>query len=526
MQMVTAGFMARRKLAFVLRGNGRSVVTRTNSRHSTRHLKLLARPRIRASGAHCDRLLPGAVESNYANVAEALTRIPVQPGTSATEPNVKPSRWLLGFALLHLACQLLLLVPDLSGLRIVVRMAAFGVSVAFLFIIPSRHVWRTPLRACALSILGLLILESFHPEGSGLLAAMASVALNLAVIGPIFWVPRTRMTGSNLQSLIVILWLFYTLSSVLGVLQAYFPGRFQPPLSAVLAANSHDQLAALEIQLASGVRVFRPMGLTDTPGGAAFAGLYATLLGTGILLCTKRPFRGARLVAAGSMGAGLMCLYLCQVRALLVMAGVCVITLLALLLISGRLSKLVGLLGAVGAIVPAAFASAFAIGGKAMNERLTTLVDADPGAIYYANRGHFLETTITQYVPLYPLGAGLGRWGMVSAYFGNPIDALWVEIQWTAWLFDGGVLMVLLYATAIFLASWGCLKIAVRNFGSDEQSLGLWAAVIVAYDVGALAICFTYPLFGATAGVEFWLLNMAVLCAAHEAERARSIRLA
>jgi len=154
-----------------------------------------------------------------------------------------------------------------------------------------------------------------------------------------------------------------------------------------------------------------------------------------------------------------------------------------------------------------------------MTARLSTLVEQDPGSVYYANRGHFLETTLIEYLPLYPFGAGLGRWGMVHAYFGNLADTLWVEIQWTGWLFDGGVAMLLLYTTAVLVASWSCMKVALRNYGDDNQTLSLWAAVIVAYDVGAVAICFNYPLFASTGGVEFWLLNMAVLCAAHEAER-------
>ncbi len=453
-------------------------------------------------------------------MVEAATRF-ADRQNRVDEGNGRPSssRWLPAFALLHLTCQVLLLVPALSSARVVLRTAAFGVSVVFLVLIPSKRAERTPLRAFALCILALLALEFFHPEGSGLLAALAVIMLNLAILAPIFWMPRTRTTTSNLQVLITILWLFYALSAVLGVLQAYFPGRFQPPLSAVLAGNTRNQLAALEIQLASGARVFRPMGLTDSPGAAAFAGLYAVLLGTGMLLSAKPPFRGARLLAVGSMVAGMMCLYLCQVRSLLVMAGVCELTLFALLLVAGRISRLVGLLGAVGAVVPGAFALAFAIGGKAMTDRLATLVEADPGSVYYANRGNFLEATLNHYLPLYPLGAGLGRWGMVHSYFGSTTNALWVEIQWTAWLFDGGVAMLLLYPAAIFVASWGCLKVALGRIGSADPSLGLWAAVIVAYNVGAVAVCFNYALFAGTGGVEFWLLNMAVLCAAHNAQR-------
>jgi hypothetical protein len=366
-------------------------------------------------------------------------------------------------------------------------------------------------------MLTLLGLEFFHPEGGGLLAALAGIMLNLAVFAPIFWVPRTGVTPSNLRALVAILWLFYTASAVLGVLQAYFPGRFQPPLSAVLAANGRDRLAGLEIELASGVRVFRPMGLTDSPGGAAFAGLYAVLLGTGMLLTPKRPFKGARILAVGGMVAGLICLYLCQVRSLLVMTGVCEVTLLILLLATGRVSTLVGLLGAVGAIIPIAFAAALEVGGKAMTDRLTTLVQDDPGSVYYANRGHFLDTTLNHYLPMYPLGAGLGRWGMVNSYFGNAADSLWVELQWTAWLFDGGVILMLLYFAAILLTTWGCLRVALGRVGAVDPSLSVWGAVLVAYNVGALAVCFNYALFAGTGGVEFWLLNMTLLCAAQNA---------
>lgn len=429
----------------------------------------------------------------------------------------RPKPWLIGFVVLHLACQLLLLIPGLGSTRVFLRTAAFGVGLVFLVLIPSKHVSRTPLRTCALCIVGLLWLEFFHPEGSGLVAALASIMLNVAILAPIFWVPRTGTTAAQLRVLITIFWLFYTFSAVLGVLQAYFPGRFQPPLSAVLASNTRNQLAALEIVLASGARVFRPMGLSDIPGGAAAAGLYAVLLGTGMLL--SPTFRGARFIAVGSMIAGLMCLYLCQVRSLLIMAGVGVIVLLSLLFITGRVSKLVGLLGAIGAIVPVAFTLALALGGTAMTNRLTSLVEADPGTVYYANRGHFLEATLNNYVPLYPLGAGLGRYGMMASYFGEPSNSLWAEIQWTAWLFDGGIPLILLYTAAILIASAGCLKVALRRLGRADPTLSIWAAVIVGYNVGALAICFNYPLFGGTGGAEFWVLNMALLCAGQNAER-------
>jgi hypothetical protein len=86
--------------------------------------------------------------------------------------------------------------------------------------------------------------------------------------------------------------------------------------------------------------------------------------------------------------------------------------------------------------------------------------------------------------------------------------------------------MIVLYVLAILLVSWGCLKIAFGRSDIREPSLSHWAAVIFAYNVGAIAICFNYPLFGGTSGVEFWLLNMAVLCAAYTERRAASSTLA
>jgi len=450
-------------------------------------------------------------------VLDAATSVPTRFNRAG---EARPSRgWLISFVLLHIACQLLLLIPALSSVRVLVRVTAFGVSLAFLVLIPSNRVTPTALRTVAWSILVLLGLEFFHPESSGLLGSLAAVMLKLAVLAPIFWVSRTETSASQLQLLITILWLFYTASAVLGVLQAYFPGQFQPPLSASLAAKSRDALAGLEIMLASGERVFRPMGLTDNPGGASAAGLYAVLLGTGTLLSEKPAFAGARPLAVGGMLAGLMCLYLCQVRSLVVMTGVCTLTLLAVLLLSGRLTKLVGLVSAAGFLIPAAFALAVTVGGEAMTARLATLVEADPSSVYYTHRGHFLEYTIDHDLPLYPLGAGLARTGMVHKYFGEGTGGLWAEIQWTVWLFDGGVALIILYASAILLAMWGCLKVARRQDSADARLLSLWAAVILAYDVGALAVCFTYPLFEGTGGVEFWLLNMAVLCASHGTQR-------
>ena len=82
-----------------------------------------------------------------------------------------------------------------------------------------------------------------------------------------------------------------------------------------------------------------------------------------------------------------------------------------------------------------------------MSKRLQTLVADDPGKVYHSNRGHFLEDTIYNQLPEYPVGAGLARWGMMNRYFADKDDLLtpplWVEIQWTGWLYDGGIPLIL-----------------------------------------------------------------------------------
>lgn len=415
--------------------------------------------------------------------------------------------------LLHLGCQILLLIPALSTARVVVRTAAFGTSLAFLVLVPGKLDSRYPARPYPVYILAILALELFHPDGAGVIPAIAEVVLDLAILAPVFWVSRIAVTPATFQRVIIICWVFYTASAAVGLLQAYYPGRFEPALASVVAAHGRARAMGLTIQLASGERIFRPMGLTDTPGGAASGGLYAALLGAGITLLPKPPFLGARVLAVGSMIVGMMCLYLCQIRSLVVMMVVCLITLCVLMMISGRVSKLLGLLAAVGIVAPAAFALAFSVGGRSMTDRLSTLTESDPGSVYHTHRGLFLEATINE-LPRYLLGAGLGRWGMVASYFGSDTGNLWVEIQWTGWLYDGGILLILAYFGAIVSVSWACGRVALSRARGSDSPLNLWGAVLVAYNVGAVAVCFNYSFFAGTGGLEFWLLNSALLCAA------------
>jgi hypothetical protein len=273
--------------------------------------------------------------------------------------------------------------------------------------------------------------------------------------------------------------------------------------------------------MASGQRVFRPFGLTDVPGGAATGAFYAVLLGAGFLISSRRGL--VRALSLGGIFLGIVTLYLCQVRAIALMLVVCLLAVAAVLALSGRLLRLMRLLAVVGGLAVLGVGWAITVGGESAMKRWNSLFESDVGEVYYTNRGHFLEGAFSYFLPQYPLGAGLGRYGMANAYFGNNTSEsppLWAEIQWTAWIFDGGVLVLVLYPLAVLLTTFWALRLALRR--QEQGELWVWGTLIFAYDLGALALTFSYPFFMSQVGMEFWLLNAALFGAFFQANRQES----
>ena len=100
---------------------------------------------------------------------------------------------------------------------------------------------------------------------------------------------------------------------------------------------------------------------------------------------------------------------------------------------------------------------------------------------------------------------------MINVYFADHRKlALWVEIQWTAWLVEGGIPLIAAYTAALVLTIRTAWKIA---FMRDRGDLWVWGAVLFAYDWGILAFTFSYPVFEGQFGIEFWLLNAALYAA-------------
>jgi hypothetical protein len=409
--------------------------------------------------------------------------------------------WIYGYLAVQIVCQLALLSTTLAPSRVIFRSAAFGTSILFLALVPGRTPRQSFLRTFGFVMMGILTLSALNPNGGVAVAVIAHWAFHLAILAPIFWVGRMQLSPAVLQRVLLILWAFHTAGSIAGLLQVYFPGQFQPALTIFIREKQ-----ALMIRLASGEWVPRPMGLSDTPGGVAASGFYAALFSLGLVL--GRPFRYARAVGMLSMIAGVTSIYLSQVRSGVVVLGIGYACLLLQLIPSGRLPQLavaaaIGLMVALGA-----FEVSLTLAGDAVTGRLNTLLAADPATIYQMNRGKMLDYGFSTLLPQYPLGAGLAHWGMILAYFGRPEDDIGAEIQIIGWILDGGLPLLLAYGGAVLVTVWNVYRIGARHTDVTHRT---WACILVAYDVSTLALCFSYPPFMGTPGLEFWLLNATLI---------------
>ncbi|MDM3849275.1 MAG: hypothetical protein PT119_04660 [Aphanizomenon gracile PMC627.10] len=419
--------------------------------------------------------------------------------------------WAHSFILLQFTLQLLLLIPQVGLLRVPMRVASFALSL-FLLVKLKPEGSKHPATNPALIVMAILVLElSLHPQINSITAGLAQCAMYLAILSPLFWVRGLKITQVGFNSLMFLMWGIHTLSSCFGVLQVYFPGKFQPSLSTVIQ-NSIYGGDNLLITLTNGIQVYRPMGLTDSPGAAANAGFYALLFGVVIAIKYKNPILQIAGIASGGMG--LFCIYLSQIRSILVLAAISIILLVVVLIRTAQIARLTMMVFSVTALFIGTFSWAVAIGGQSTLKRITSLFAGSAHQVYQENRGYFLQDTINNLLPKYPLGAGLGRWGMMNNYFGDNTylesQPIYVEIQWTGWLLDGGVPLILAYVAALYLAGITAWKIAINRKLGD---FALWGGLVFAYNLGAIAITFNYPIFNSQGGMELWLLNAALFAA-------------
>ncbi len=418
--------------------------------------------------------------------------------------------WLLGAIFVPFACQLALCIDAFASGRVIIRTAAFLFSfVAFVRLFSKPHIFKGyPLRKFAVAIIVILVFSLSHPFTASLLGGMATIGFYFSILSPIFWVSKLSINSSILRLIAWSVFLFNAVSAGFGVLQIYYPGRFQPALSDVVK-NSVFGVEMFSIVLADGTETIRPMGLTDMPGGAGVAGLQAFIFGMAIYLCEKRTTRYLGMVGCG---IGLFCIYLSQIRSLLILTAVMFIgCILALFLNRERLmaTRLL-IFGTI--LFVSTFAWALSVGGEQTRYRFESLLAGSASEVYYQNRGSFLEYTFTKVVPEFPLGAGLARWGMMSYYFGrdSTVPPLWAEIQWTGWVYDGGVPLMVLYFVAALIASKLTFEIACKR---TDPWLSRFAMVIFGFNVSVLMQTFGSVPFLSQIGLQFWFLNAVVYVA-------------
>jgi hypothetical protein len=422
--------------------------------------------------------------------------------------------WIvLSYFIIAFSCQLVLLIPVFGHFRVELRIIPFALSMLLAIgALKERSAWLRLHKSVpyAVIVMCIMVFGLLNQETQSLVAGIAQVVLAAAILSPLLWVGRLRIGVGGFTVIVICLWAFNATSAGFGVLQILFPGRFQPATSTV-TQDMEDQGISYNIELADGTTTVRPYGLTDQPGGAATAGLTAFVFGLGLLVATKKLFIRALYLAG--MGMGLFIMYLSQVRVSLVMSGVAIVAFVVLMALRGEFGRLTGALAALAVVIIFSTSAAFAIGGSQTRDRFFTLVDENPGDVYYANRGHFLDYTFNYVLPEYPVGAGLGRYGMMSHYFDKSSNsgALWAEIQWTAWAYDGGWLMVIAYPLAILVALWVSFTIGRKSIYGP---VGLWAAIVTSYNISVIAVTFSYPFFLSQSGLEFWLLNAALFSAA------------
>lgn len=414
--------------------------------------------------------------------------------------------WLTLFLFATFFFQLLLIPQSLFPYRTYFRIALFASSLLMLLLVPGRIRW-LPLTYVASLITCLYCLQLFHPENNSPISSAASIALNFAILSPALWVSRLRLNASHLRCLLLMLWAFNALSSGLGILEVYLPGRFSR--ESKIAAGKDGELAdALKVTLADGTSIYRPMGFTDSPGGASVSGYVAVLIASGLLV-TRCSFM-LRVACLASIVCGMFCIYLCQVRSVLILTFICEAVMLFVLALRGKIYRAAGLLLVLPVLITVATFWAFAVGGDELSNRISTLTESKAGQVYYMNRGRFLEETVFGLLPEYPLGAGLGRWGMVHLYFGEKGKAasqsIWAEIQPTAWLLDGGVPLVLCYYAGLLL----CIGLSISAAIHQRDEIADLATPVAGLNVAMLATTFGSIPFIGQAGLTFWLINSAL----------------
>src|SRR5688572_16440931 len=426
--------------------------------------------------------------------------------------SVTDDQWL-GFAEAFIAMQLLwgvfLFIPGAQAFRTVVRATPYLVSGgAIIYYFRHATGQRLPSSTNWLTLSLVLLLLNLLHETAHFFAGLAQVVFQACIAAPVFWIPRSVRNQAHIRRLIWIVFVSSAVGSVLGILQVYFPERFLPPEFSVLARTLNpDMIHSLTYVGAEGREIVRPPGLSDMPGGAAVAGMMTMVLGLALGLGRGERWivRAACFAAAV---AGMTALYLTHVRSLTLVAAASVGVFAFLRLRQGRTVEGGVSLGVGLALVVGSYVWALAVGGDAVSDRFSGLANDGVFRVFQDQRGTFIRYTLSELLYQFPLGAGLGRSGMMHVYFGDP--TLWlappihVEVQLTGWLLDGGVPMWLLCGGALFMALNYSYRAAVRALTPAAQDI---ATIVLCLQLTIVCLCLTGPVFNTQLGILFWAMT-------------------
>ncbi len=419
--------------------------------------------------------------------------------------------WLEIFVLVQVLWGVLLFVPGSQGYRIYIRGFPYVASLAALMacLRTTGVESKAPGAPWILASLALMVAGLAHPA-TWLMSGTAQVVFQLAIAAPVFWTATHWISAERLDRILLLVFGANFLGAAVGLLQVYYPATFMPPEFSRLALSLNaDVVGALTYIGADGREIIRPPGLSDIPGGAAVSATVSALLGFAFATRAQATPRLRLLFLAFAM-IGLTVVYLTQVRSMLVMLVICMMAAGAVRLRSGRIAHTAWIVTAGATVVLASFTWAVAVGGDSIVERFQSMLDQGVVSSYQENRGAFLTYTLQELVYEYPFGAGMGRWGMMAAYFGEPTNwrfpGLWAEIQLTGWLYDGGLLLCVCYGTAVAATVHHTYKIAT----STQTHLSDLATMVLSMQILVVGLCFTGLVFNTQMGIVFWLLSASV----------------
>jgi hypothetical protein len=416
------------------------------------------------------------------------------------------------FVITQTAIPAILYLPGTQPFRLYVRVASFAIAsaaLAWCLTGPSRTTRPHQAQPWIVAIILYIAAMLLHPLSVSTTAGLAQIVLYLSVIAPFFWAPAFIRGADHVARLIALLLICNGINAAVGVLQVYDPVRWMPAEMSRLVTESAFGLGSVTYIGPTGERIIRPPGLFDNPGAVAGPGMYAALLGL-VFAISAIPW-WQRIAALGASFAGIAAIYLSQVRVSLVMTVLMFGAYVTLLMMQNRRGRATLFGGVAGALVVGSFSFALVLGGESIAERTLTLFAEDPVSLYAASRGGQLVYTFEELLQQYPLGAGLGRWGMVAAYFGGggtPESApLWAEIQVAAWAIDGGVVLLLMYIGVLVVTLATEAQVALKH---RDPKVRACAAVVLAANLGTTALIFSFTPFVTQIGLQFWFLAGAI----------------